>query len=113
LEQFERDGNGAPIIRGVSAKLADLERRREYLIEKIRNGDGSRSSLSFARKEVEALHAAHAALVYHRNTIERMDEPLSLLREFVAAYEGPVDEDGRLRAVAARARSVLEEFEAL
>ncbi len=47
-----------------------------------------------------------------RNTIERMDEPLSLLREICEAYEGPLDREGKMRDLVKRGRLVLEEFKA-
>jgi hypothetical protein len=109
----ELDRNNVPILRGVRAKIADLDRRRVYLEEKLASRTGSRSSLEFAKREVEAIVAAQIALTFHMNTVQRLDEPVGLLREFVAAYEGPIAEEGRLRAVVARGKTLLEEFDAL
>lgn len=107
-EDFQTDQDGVPIIRRTSEHIAVLERRRGWLERRIESGEGSRKDMD--RSEAAALLAAQVALTYHRNRIQRMDEPYGLLREVVEAYEGPVDEEGRLRGVVARAKLLLEEF---
>ncbi len=104
---------GVPQFKTVSMKIAALERRRTYLERQIDNGQGSPGSLEYMRAEVAALAAAQVALTFHKNVVERLDEPLAVLRDLISAYDGPVDQEARLRAAVNRGRAVVDEFEAL
>jgi hypothetical protein len=106
-------GQQLPQFKTVSMKIASLERRRAYLERQIENGQGSTGSLDYMRAEAAALAAAQVALTFHKNVIERLDEPLGVLRDLIAAYDGPADQEARLRAAVNRGRAVVDEFEAL
>jgi len=95
-----------PVIEQLASKLLSLERRREFLNTQIARGDGSDHALSFARSESNALGAAIDALKYHRTIVNRMDSPLSMLRELTETEPS----DGDYRQVLERARIVLDEF---
>ena len=112
--KHETDREGRPILRDVRQHIGTLDRRKDYLLEQI-GGNGRRpmseTAKRFAREEVAALRTAVVGLEYHQGVIGRMDEPIGLLREVVEAYEGPVDQEGRMRAVVKRAKLLLEEFD--
>jgi hypothetical protein len=111
--QIVNDERGRPVIEATAKHLVVLERRREYLLEQLqaRQGAGAGKSREFAKQEVSALTAAIAALRYHRLVIEGLDEPVSVLREMVEAYDGPAGNEVRLRVAVRRAKSVLDDFE--
>ncbi|CAB4154468.1 hypothetical protein UFOVP650_8 [uncultured Caudovirales phage] len=104
---------GTPQFKTVSMKIAALERRRTYLEKQVGNRQGSEGSLEYMRAEVAALAAAQLALTFHKNVVERLDEPLAVLKDVISAYDGPAGSEARLRAAINRARAVCEEFDAL
>lgn len=95
--------------------LVALQRRLQYLEEKLAGSEGtSGGARQYMENELNALRAAVTALTYHRNVIQRLDEPVGLLQEIVHAYDGPIaTNEARLRVAIGRARGVLEEFEIL
>lgn len=97
-----------PRISGVAGKLVALERRRDYLANQIAEGRGSEGSLQFARAEMDALESALDVMTYHRSIVDRLDTPLSMIRELVDCLNDnthPVDPD-----VVARAEVILDEY---
>lgn len=100
-----------PEFRRLGAKISTIDRMIEFREEELKGGNTSRGTATYYRKEIEALRMGKAALVYHQAVINGLDEPLGVLRAVVEAYEGPADEEGRLRNAVRRAKAVLEEYE--
>lgn len=115
MEGLATDGAGAPVIERVSAKIAALERRADYLDRQIAERRGNDKSLDFAKAEVSALRGAISALRYHRAEVEGLDQPLLVLQELVDVHSpGPdgwsADQMERAAEAWVRARKLLEEW---
>lgn len=95
-------------IEEVSTKITALERRRDHLKKKIEQKQGSPGSLNFDRAEAAALDSGIDALVFHRAIVNRLDEPLSMLRETLEAMGTEMTPEQR--EVAERANQVLDAF---
>lgn len=101
----------APQIDRVSAKIATLERRAEWLETRIARGTDERAR-SFDEAEHSALEAAIKALKYHRAALEPETDPVLILQELVDSLDEAefIHLPDRLRDAAKRAESVLEEI---
>lgn len=97
-----------PRIAGLTGKTMTLQRRREYLERQIREQRGSATALEFAQQEHDALGSAVDVMRYHRSIAEDLDNPLTLLREFVEVAPQASAED--LANLIKRAQGVLDEY---
>lgn len=118
----------APQIDRVSAKIATLERRAEWLEKRLSDPRNDRTR-SFDEAEHSALEAAIKALNYHRAALDPETDPVLALSELVDSIDegiskettsvGPIptaDEikittTPRILAAVRRARVLLEEIE--
>lgn len=81
MEGHETDDAGAPVINRVSAKIAALERRAEYLEAHMDTlGD---SAANFARAELKGIKGGIAAMQYHRADVEGLDTSWLVLSDLV------------------------------
>lgn len=85
--EIEYDANGAPILVKVSNHLVTLERMHRFRASALVEQAESPQVLFHYAKEKTALACSLAALRYHRAVIQRMPEPLGLLRQLVDAVE--------------------------
>lgn len=117
------DGSAAagPRIERVNAKIGTLERRIEWLRQRLAAGDRPERQQTFDRVEVEALEAACAALRYHRQALDADTDPVLALAELNDALEALWESPDasslhgkyvavRLEDARARARRVLREL---
>lgn len=104
------DEQGRPIVYRMNAAIGVLERRQGYLRKKL-DGRMSDTARSFTAEENGALRSALTCMRYHQRAVEGLDAPLDLLRAVVDAYEGPVDKEGRMRAVVKQAQELIEEYD--
>lgn len=111
------DGTGAagPRIERVSAKVATLERRIDWLRRRIGERDRNERQVSFDVAEVDALEAGIVALRYHRAALDADTDPVLALAELLDATEvaqgsGSVHALQRLEEARGRARRVLREL---
>jgi hypothetical protein len=106
-----------PSIRGVSAKIACLERRRAHCQAQVDEGRGSKAGLSFAKEEVSALTAALQSLKFYRAEVDGMDDAVVVVRDFLAATEDipdsgmTLEQQRALIKIRKRARELLVEWE--
>ncbi len=113
----DNDEAGLPVIKKVSARIAALERRAEFLEDQIEDG-ATGPILNFAKGELKALNAGITALRYHRAEVEGLDQPILALEELMQAAEatlggipGSVERDRTLAAIR-RSVELLAEWEA-
>lgn len=97
-----------PGVNGLGKKIRFLERRRDNLVDRVTNKQGTDASLNFDRSEIAALETALDALRYHWATISRLDTPLTILQELVEAVEAG-DRVETAESVA-RAKEVLADY---
>lgn len=97
----------------IPKRLTELERRRDYLLGQIDDTRISASKRGYIECEYKAICAGIVALKFHQHVVSRLDEPLSILTEIVEAYDGPANQEARVRAAVRRARPVIEEFRAM
>ncbi len=96
-QAIEHDANGAPIIVRVANHLVTLERMLRYRAQALVDQAETPQVLFHYAKEKSAIQASLATLRYHRATIQRLPEPLGMLRQLVAANDsGDQAEVGRL-----------------
>lgn len=93
MDHCKTDAAGVPIIEGVNAKIGVLERRREYLTNKLERGAYARTSSSdFDRHEVSAIGAAVRALRFHAATLRPDLDPVVHLARVVRAAQRVLDD---------------------
>jgi len=98
----------APRIERVGAHIANLERRLEWLRERISKPDRKDGARSFDVSESKALEAAIRALSYYRSAIAPETDPVLALAELLDATEA--GEAERVEEARRRARRVLREL---
>lgn len=106
----------APQIERVSSKIATLERRSEWLEQRIKDPRNERTR-SFDEAEHSALEAAIKALRYHRAALEPETDPVLALAEVLDAVDEQVAANDqipseRVRQALTRARLVMKEVDA-
>lgn len=121
----EKTGSGPPVIRNVSARIAALERRAEYLENRLQGGQTrSETAANFERAELAGVRAGIRALRWHRSEVEGLDDVVAALEELMTAIDlrskacgetpsngGCEAADRRYREAMARARRVLQEWQ--
>jgi hypothetical protein len=109
IKQVEQDETGRPQIFKVGAMLTSLDRMIEHREQRLEEGTDSQGVLGYYSKELKALRASKAALLYHRATIERLPHFVDALRRVVAEVPANSPLPG-LRAAREQAQSVLDEY---
>lgn len=99
-----------PDISSISRKIRFLERRRDNLLGRIEQGNGTERSLAFDRNEIESLEAALDALRYHWATVSRLDTPLTSLRELSEAVKA--GDRPSIATALVKADEILQDFDA-
>lgn len=107
-QPIEHDANGAPIIVRVANHLVTLDRMLRYRAQALVEQAETPQVLFHYAKEKSAIQASIATLRYHRAVIQRLPEPMGLLRRIVAAQDD--QEPGAVRALIEEARQVLKTF---
>lgn len=109
------DTQGVPVLERVGSMLDTLDRMVEFRRERLDGYAAGQGTISDGvaghfKKEVTALEGAKVALRFHRATVEGLEEPFTLLRAIVDAYEGPATQELKLRDAVRRAKSLLAEY---
>lgn len=92
-QPIRTDQDGAPIIVKVASHLVTIDRMVRFRAAALADQAETPSVLFYYAREKSALQASAACLRYHRAVMQRLPEPLGLLRQLVESWDNEGNED--------------------